>query len=280
MKYFAAMSALCLSFSACRLGNKAADFHIINLSLPRTATTSFAGIFDAYQSTHEYMLSKTILALLDYRDGKTSAENLRLFLQERNNAAKHKVDSASFFFLAPEILIQTFKDSKFFLSVRQCEPWIVSMVDNSVFAHQMLKEGKVRSDTSFLDRYSEVFISNHNHETFLDNKKLARDSKHIITDLARTWRQYTIKTLEAMLKVKKENRLIIRTEDFSSSADSFARLAGVPPDTLNLKNIHMNRDRDMNAIRAILGSSLLKKISEGEQALVDAWLKAHSHELN
>lgn len=261
----------------CRPGNPGGGFHIINLSLPRTATTSFAGIFENHGATHEFMLASTLQALMDFREKKIPLDALRKFMLQREGAARHKVDSASFYFLAPEAVIEIFPDAKFFLSVRRCEPWITSMVDNSVFAHKMIREGMAQGDLSFLDRYSEIFISHHSHDTMSDPRKIAADADHIVNDLARFWGLNNIRLLEAIRRVSAENRLVIRTEEFSGSVSRFAALAGVPEASLKTSNLHLNKDRDMNYFRGILGEKRLAAACAKEEKKMSSWLNANKN---
>lgn len=275
MKYL----LLGILFAACRPGNPRADLHIINLSLPRTATTSFAGIFENHGATHEYMLSRTILTLMDYREKKISAADLTIFLRERETQAGHRVDSASFYFLAPDAIISNFPESKYFLSVRHCEPWVLSMVDNSVFVHQMIREGKVQMDISFLDRYSEVFIKDYPHNRFNDVRTVAADARKIVRDLARFWGENNILLLNAILAVPRANRLVIRTENFSAAVPQFAALAGINPLTLNTANLHLNKDRDLKYYRRLLGEKTLREFCSPEESILRDWLAAHKNEL-
>ena len=257
-----------------------ASFLIINMSLPRTATTSFAGIFARYNSTHEFMISETVNSLIDYREGKIPAQRLRHFLKERQLRAGHRVDSASFFFLAPEVVYDTFPDAKFFLAVRACESWVVSMVDNSVFAHKMIREGKTTVDLSFLPRYSEFFIRNHKDVSFQEIPQLRRDAQHVVQELAHFWGKTSLQLLDSMLQLPRHRRLIIHMEDFNGSTDAFARLAGIPASGLQLQNQHLNRDRAMDYYREILGKKNLEAACSPQQQKVDAWFLAHAAEVN
>lgn len=283
MKSKSAVLVLLLCFATgCDRGQhvQASPFLIINMSLPRSATTSFAGIFQRYKSTHEFMISETINTLMDYREGKISAARLRHFLKDRDRRAAHQVDSASFFFLAPDVVIDTFPDAKYFLAVRQCESWVISMVDNSVFAHKMIKAGKTTVDLSFLDRYSKVFISNHRHASFENLDQLRRDSGHIVSELAKFWGETSLLLLNTMLKVQREKRLIIHMEDFNQSTQAFARLAGIPVAGIHLENQHLNRDRDMAFYRRLLGEKKLAESCSPQQKNVDSWFGSHSAEVN
>lgn len=273
---FAALFSACLD----KVGHTNAPFLIINMSLPRTGTTSFAGIYEQYRSTHEFMISETINTLIDYREGKISGAQLKHFLKDRNQRAGHQVDSASFFFLAPEAVFDAFPEAKFFLAVRACENWIISMVDNSVFAHKMIREGKTTVDLTFLPRYSEIFIKNHSDAAFQDLNRLRKDAAHIVRELGSFWENTSFFLLESMLKLPRERRLIIRLEDFNKSTDRFARLAGIPVGGLQLNNRHLNRDRDTEFYRKLLGGKVLTDSCSPGQQKIDAWFRVHAAELN
>ncbi|MFZ5627736.1 MAG: hypothetical protein ACOY5B_01305 [Spirochaetota bacterium] len=268
--------ALLVSWS-CRLGGPTSqnDFLLINLSMPRSATTSFAGIFGNYRSKHEYMISETIHHLLDFRENKIPKETLQRFLRERSKQSRLQVDSASFFFLAPDLVIDTFPEAYFFFTFRSCESWIVSMVDNSVFAHKMIRAGKHTVDISFLDRYSEYFISNHSHAVFQDMALLAAQADHIVANLARVWGDSTLRVLMALDRVAPEQRLVIRMSEFSKFTPRFAELAKIPPDTLITENLHLNRDRDTRLYVRLLGAERLARFCSPRQQKVESWIKEH-----
>lgn len=282
MKFLPVFLLLLFSLAGCgrNADRQTTPFLIINMSLPRTATTSFAGIFVHHKATHEFMISETINSLIDYREGKISAARLSHFLKDRNQRAGHQVDSASFFFLAPEVVFDTFPEAKYFLAVRACETWIVSMVDNSVFAHKMIKEGKATVNLSFLPRYSLLFIKNHTDASFQSLSRLQLDSQHIVSELAEFWGNSSVLLLDSMLKIPRERRLIIHMEDFNKSTEAFARLAGISVDGIHLSNQHLNRDRDMAFYRKLLGEKKLVAACAPQQKNVDAWFGAHRAELN
>lgn len=278
MRHLRLLGCTLLSVWSCRLGTPSAehDFLLINLSLPRSATTSFAGVFGNFRSRHEYMISETINHLLDFREKKISAGDLRLFLRNRAEKSGLQVDSASFFFLAPDAVIDTFPDAYYFFTLRPCESWIVSMVDNSVFAHKMIREGKHTVDISFLDRYSEYFIRNHSHAVFADNALLARQAEHIVSNLARSWGESTLRVLNALLRVDLRNKLVIHISDFNAAVPRFAQLARVPADLLITENLHLNRDRNSSFYTRLLGVKRLRRLCSPWQQKTENWVKNHS----
>lgn len=269
----------CLLLLACAKHPRLASrkFHIVNLGLPRTGTTSFAGIFDKFPATHEFMISETIPVLLDFHEGKISAAALADFLHERDARAGHWVDSASFFFFAPEAVIRAFPEARFFFALRDCESWVLSMVDNSLFVHRMIREGRATVDLRFLDRYSEFFIRGHERRMFLDQQHLSRNAQHIVTELAAIWGKYSLRLAEAMLAVPPQRRLVIRLGDFNASLDSIAAFAGVQRTALNEKNLHLNKDRSLSAVRQLLKGAPLTAICAPHQIRLDGWFRAQGN---
>ena len=247
-------------------------FHIINLSLPRTATTSFSGIFDRFPSTHEFLISATINALLDFREKKISRGQLREFLLRRDRQAGHYVDSATFFFLEPELLIDTFPEARFFLSVRDCESWVASMADISVLSHRLQARGAKTVDLRFLRRFSRVFFTKYSPAIFLEAAKLRSEAGRIVHDLASAWEIHVARGLRALHTVEPERKLIIETVRFNDSVPRIAHLAGLSVSDLNLEKMHMNKDRDLSGHRSILGPQRIYSECNPRQKRIDALL--------
>jgi hypothetical protein len=266
-----------VSFWSCRLGAPSAshDFLLINLSLPRSATTSLAGVFARYRSEHEYMISETIHHLLDYREKKISKADLQAFLRQRAEKGKLQVDSASFFFLAPDVVIETFPEAYYIFMFRPCETWVTSMVDNSVFAHQMIREGKHRVDISFMDRYAEYFIHNHSYVPFDNQRLLPAQAEHAVANFAKSWYESTLRVLEALDRVRQDRKLVMRLADFSRSVNRLAQFVQVAPDTLIMENLHLNRDRDLQFYVRLLGAQRLERHCAPRQKNIDNYIREH-----
>lgn len=254
-------------------------FHIINLSFPRTGTTSFAKIFDKYPTTHEFMRTESITALLDWRDKKINDAELMRFLRYRDKLAGHFVDSAAFLFLAPEMLIRTFPDSKFFFSIRDCESWMVSLIDQELAVIDEVRKGKGAIDMSYHDRYARIFSPRYDRSIFYDRSAFLKNAEPILNDIATFWSTFVISTLEQMLKLPRKQRLIIQLESFDNSLSKMAAFAGVNISDLNLRQTHFNKDFAAVDIRRQIGAALLTRIAQPHQRKVDAYLALHRSEI-
>lgn len=262
---------------SCRLGEPAETkrLQIINLSFARTGTTSFAGIFNRYRTSHEFMQSETINALMDYREGKISRKDLKDFLRRRDKIAGHSVDSATFLFLEPELIFETFPDAKYFFSLRKCDVWVVSQIGNGVKMARQVDAKEISPDLRYLDRYAKLYAKQYSWEMLKDRAKLKHVSASVTRDLGHFWSYYTINTLTAMLKLQPKNRLVIHLEDLNKSLGVLAQFAEVPINTLNEKNMHLNKDEDPGSFRKLLGNELLSGVCKHEEETVAKWIEAN-----
>ncbi|HNE21135.1 MAG TPA: sulfotransferase, partial [Turneriella sp.] len=255
-------------------------FHLVNLSFPRTATTSLAGIFQRHGATHEFMRVETINALLNYRDGKQTAAAVRQLLLERARLSGKPVDSAAFLFLSPEIVIETFPKAKFVFVVRDCESWIVSLLDMEMRVFDSIRRGQNSIDFSYHPRYARVLSPHFSEQMLLDEASLKRAIPVLIPELAHFWRSQSIVVFESMKAVAPANRLIIRLVDFSNAFSNFAHLAGVPENSLVRQNVHLNRDAFPEQIQKLIGPSFLSNICSKEQRTLDNYLNRNPGLLN
>ena len=102
-------------------------FHIINLSLSKTGSTSIYGIFSRLNSSHEFMNSETTETLFQWQEGKIDTVKLDKFLLDRDQKNKFQVDSSTFLHLAQDRLFYLFPQAKFLLCVRDGQSWITSL---------------------------------------------------------------------------------------------------------------------------------------------------------
>ena len=243
-------------------------FHIINLSLPRTGTTSIAGLFDEFNAVHEFMVVETVSQLVAWHSDRLSDEELDEFLIARDEANPLDVDSASFFYLAQERLFELFPDAMYLFSVRDGVSWFVS------FIRLIVEESK--DDPAFnawMDEYGQIFSPLFRIEYFTEPVDLRQDVGPMITDFADFWGGWTTRTLENLMAMPPEKRLVLRTSDISDTLDSLAEFAGISVSDLNLDNQHLNRGGDRIDVLGRLGEKRVKAAFLPWQEKVDALMK-------
>lgn len=189
--------------------------------------------------------------------------------------ANHSVDSATFLFLEPEIVIEAFPDAKFFFALRPCEDWIVSMVDRFNTIYRMQRAGVNLENIRYMDRFGMIFSKHLSPEVFKDVPTIQKHAADLVSDLAKFWSHYTIRVLESMRSLKPNQRLIIHLKDLSNSLERLSDFSGVPLSLLNVRQTHTNKDTHSRETRVILGEGLIRKTASAEQNRVDLWLKTH-----
>lgn len=263
-----------LLIAGCKRENTDSErkFHIINLSLPRSATVSFAYLFLDQHSTHEYMMAESVFSLLDYTSGKINRYQLENFLLLRDQSSRHWVDSATFFFIAPEVVYETFPDAKYVFVLRPCDKWIASMIDRMRLLYSIRRRGIRTDDLRFLERYGEFFSPHISEKVLLNNAEIRRNADVLVRELALAWRINTLRALSTMAAMKPAQRLVLRIDDFDQSLASIAGFAGIPGTALHTQHLHANNDISLPEITALVGERTLNRYASLEQEIVDRWL--------
>lgn len=159
------------------------------------------------------MYSPTIASLLDFKERKMSAENLREFLFIRDYSLKNdlinqggkrevSVDSASFFFLSPEVVIDTFPQAQFIFVLRDCASWIVSIIDMEIRVLRWIQNRTINLDLRSHSRYVRSAAPHYSPEMFKDTET----SKKRCRSWLQNWQIFGIPTLYARSKHSKNYR--------------------------------------------------------------------------
>jgi hypothetical protein len=262
-----------LIFSACsRLENvPGRKFQIINLSLPRSATVSFAGLFADFHPTHEFDIHETLNHLFAYSANRITKEQMMNFLLRRDRAAGHWVDSSSFFSIEPEIVYETFPDAKYFFVLRRCDTWIASMADRMRLLFKMRKSGAGK-DLRFLEPLAQHFSPYLHEEILLNDRVLRQNAVPLIESLSIAWRVHTLRALQAMARMPPSQRLVLLLEDFDNSMRTIAQFAGVDLKQIKVENRHMNADTHLEQIYSLLGKDRVSIYGMRQRRIVDHWL--------
>lgn len=185
-----------------------------------------------------------------------------------------------FFFLPLKWSCGLFQTPVFFFSIRDCESWIVSLIDLEIAVMDRVRNGTNSTNLVYHDRYGRLFSPLFKRSAFFDRRRLAQEVSPMLKDLARFWSSYMISTMEQMLKLPRRQRLIIHLKDFDASAARIAQLAGIEAGDLNFRNSHLNKDSSAAEIRRLLGAQLIAETAAPHQKRVNDWLVAHRSEID
>ncbi len=253
------LQGLSLNRSETKTSNKCdRRFHIINLSLPRTGSTSLAAMFQNYRSKHEFMQRELVNTISYYFNGKISENELDAFLILRDKKGSLEVDASTSLQFVAERVVSLFPDAKFIFIVRDGASWILSSL---AMLRWLGRTGK-EEDPAYVDwieRYGKLFISSFKFPLFATDVYLRNHSKHIISGLADFWGKQTLNVLELLRGLPEDRRLVLQLKDLDYSIQRLAQFAGVDPGTLVKAHLNRARTHDKEQIKRLVGG---KKVLE------------------
>ena len=217
-------------------------FHAYNVGLPKTGTTSVAGIFSNYRTRHEFLFLETGQAVADWVTGVLSDEELKSFLQQRDAFGRLEMDSSSYNHHYAHFLTELFPDARLLLTIRDCYSWLDSLFNLTLaLGKDLADEAIVYGQRSFGIAMTKDMLST--PEAFIQNipeylegfvRLYARANRHVLEHLPAG------------------RSLVVRTQDLSSSLDRLAAFAGVDPRTLRTEKSHLfPADRRFDVLNAL-----------------------------
>lgn len=101
---------------------------LVTLSLPKTGSTSLAAAFPPGLARHEGFHQPSVSHIIDYLDGRTTAAQLKRFLERRQQLLGSSIDIATFLHWISAELLELWPESRFLLVLRHPVPWVVSYI--------------------------------------------------------------------------------------------------------------------------------------------------------
>lgn len=204
-------------------------FRAYGVGLAKTGTTSLHGLFSRYRSAHEFLFRTSVRMAADFREGLIGRDQLQTFLLRRDREGGLEMDSSSFHFAYIEVLVETFPDALFLLTVRDCYSWFESAVTMCLtFANPvqdwMIEYGRRVNGTMV---HPEVFAS---EDAFLEHLP------GVIDGFLAHWAEGNRRVLRALPAGRS---LVVRTADLSASVDRIANFVGVPRASLVRERAHL-----------------------------------------
>lgn len=160
---------------------------LINLSLPKTGSTSLAGAFPPGLSTHEGFHEHTVVSILNYLERKSTQADLLHFLRRRQKLLGTPADIATFLHWIPVELLELWPNAKFLHVFRHPCQWACSYLGMLHNISSSLTKRTSLCNISWFERYgrcqsSLLSVANLN-QTFSS----ARETRDLIEDLINFW---------------------------------------------------------------------------------------------
>lgn len=196
------------------------QFRVYNVGLAKTGTTSVASIFNHYRTQHEFLLRDTGQMVKDFMGANMTEDEFRHFLRARDSVEHLDMDSTFCHGYYLDLLVEEFPVSQFIFTVRDCYSWVDSVINMMATHHYITHLDLIFGLPSYL----------------LGNEEaLRQDFDQYIDILLVHWASFNTKLLETL---PKDQTLMLRTYEISSSLDKIASFVGIPAETLDHNRVH------------------------------------------
>ena len=269
-------------------------FHLINVSLPKTGSTSLVSIFRRFRAAHEYAMLGTTECLINWQNGISSEMDVDAFLLSRQDVAKLEVDSCTCLHWASHRLPHLFPEARFVLCVRDCASWAISWLAylhqevgifvgkesggigdglERVMQDRQLYFREAGSQPSILrdrwERYCRAVMPGQKLENFTCDNRILELIPDLAPQLVRFWSRSTLNVLQ---NIPDERLLILRLHALESSVGRLASFVGIDEGSLTAEGGHLNKGQEASKLRDMLDPGAIldghqDEISQVEDAL-------------
>jgi Sulfotransferase domain len=230
-------------------------FQLYNVGIPKTGTTSIAGIFNRFRTGHEYMFGDTIDKIIAYRFGKINVEEFKRYLHYRDLQGNLEMDSASFNHYYLEILKDEFPDAKFIFTIRDCYSWLNSYLNMLLKWREYHLTTKLPIPLWQID-YGVFQFGDFNTDNFLSLKALKSKLPEIIERFLHNWSVSNANVLDSL---PPDRSIIIRTHEISDSIPRLADFLKITENKLTNEEIHSNIGRNAINLLEFVDKDLLER---------------------
>ena len=210
--------------------NRPPAFTLLNVGIARTGTTSIGHIFNSYRSHHEIGFKHIAPAIQQFSGKEISRESFEgIVLGEYGKHAPWEVVSASYSHYYLDVLLRTYPEAKYLVTLRDCFGWVES-ISNFVVGRNW-KHGWLYEYTWFNAGVPPEVLAN--------EKAFLKNHRQYLENFFRLWGEWNGKILGML---PRERLLVLRTHEISQKREEIAAFVGVSPESLNWKRSHRNQN--------------------------------------
>jgi transcriptional regulator with XRE-family HTH domain len=235
-----------LAYLLC-LNQRCRKFQAYCVGLPKSGTSSIAGIFSAHVSRHEFMVRETVEHLIRFQRGELDDGRLRSFVRRRDAVGLLEMDSASFNGAYLEYLRDEFPSAKFLLTIRDCCSWLDSLLN------MVLERGKMWAP------WAQVYVEHLfglKPSMYRSRRSLLEALDTVLDDLLAFW---AARNRKLLAEIPRSRSLIVPTSRILDSIEDMASLVGIPAGSLDRGCAHAFRATRKHNLLGDLDYSLLKR---------------------
>ena len=210
-------------------------FHAYCIGVPRTGTTSIAGLFrEYYRSGHEVDPEDVLKYSLDFREGKIQMHEFEQFILKRDRDLFLEMDSSTHNVYMIPVLLRLFPQAKFLIPIRDTISWLNSYIDYGI--NNRLKEGTnvISPQRTRMNefRYGDLYHAYSQKENIL--KEFDMPSIEAFLYFYSTYYKTVLEI------IPEDRRIIYNIVELKESIPAICSLLGISAYFLNSKNVRMN----------------------------------------
>lgn len=228
--------------------------HAFCVGAAKTGTSSMAVMFGKnYRSRHEPM-SYHFHHFWGGRDVIEGERGLDGYLLRRDRYLDLEMEASHFLLPALPALVRLFPEAKFVLTVRDCLPWMVSMMSEELFTR-----GNRKSYLWWEPWFRHVCGPAAGHPA--EEARLAAAGLSTVRGYLRYWERHNREVIAA---VPAERLLILRLDELDTAQESLAEFLGIAADSLPQSEVRINTRKAKEIELEDLGIDYVKQIARQE----------------
>lgn len=226
------------------------------VGIEKSGTTTIHAMFSkgGYRSAHGPGIRFLIYKILAYVDGKISKEKLVQYIEHRSKWLDLEMESSHELHEVVDILVNSFSEAKFILTMRDCYSWLESALN--VYVYLSLRERYWRFDhiAKFVD-----FRFNTNSPHAKEEKLLADYGLYTLDGYLSYWRKHNENIIDL---VPKNKLLILKTNDINHRTHDIEKFLGIKQGSLPTDvRENIAKKKPFNLLSAIDKNFLEEKVA-------------------
>lgn len=127
---------------------------VVNLSLPKTGSTTIYTYFEDSGACHEGLHEKTVDLIIGYRQGEIALDRLNAMIVRRQKYLKATIDSSTFLHLISREIVEIYPENTSYITIlRNPVQWVKSYLGMLYQYGQDLQEGTAPFGRAWAARY-------------------------------------------------------------------------------------------------------------------------------
>lgn len=207
-------------------------FHAYCVGTPKSGTKSIANVLiDNFRSAHEPRSPQTIQQLGDWLEGQMSDKQFTRYLRARDKHLWFEMESAHILHHCLDLLVRTFPQAKFILTIRDCYSWLNSELNQHFKVQDSFPWGRMQK----------IRYQYGTWDFTQEDQVLSEYGLYPVASYLSYWTRHNCKVLNT---VPPARLLVIRTHQIDDRLSEIAQFLGIPRNQMNDENSHSGQRKN------------------------------------